>query len=96
MSRVFQLLALGGVVSVLQEAGASQIAFDSDREGAPDIYVVNADGGRASRMTSNAGGAIAPAWSPLADRIAHAGAMASPDRAPDISLLSIFAKGAIT
>ena len=77
MFRAIQLLALGGVVLVLQGGADTQIAFDSDRHGGPDIYVIKARGGPANRITRHPGGAVAAAWSPLADRLAFVGATPS-------------------
>jgi len=45
-----------------------KIAFVSDRDGSQEIYVMNADGSNASRLT-DAGG-IQPTWSPDGARIA--------------------------
>jgi len=50
--------------------GASLIAFVSDRDGADQIYVMNADGSRQTRLTRNAAGSSSPAWSPDGTKIA--------------------------
>ncbi len=50
-----------------------RIAFDSERDGNSEIYVVNSDGGGLRRLTRNAGPDLAPAWSPDGRRIAFAG-----------------------
>ncbi len=42
----------------------SQIAFMSSRNGDPEIYVTNADGGRAQRITYARGVNTSPAWNP--------------------------------
>lgn len=47
-----------------------QIAFVSDRDGNPEIYVINTDGSAATRYTDNPAGDYAPAWSPDGTRIA--------------------------
>lgn len=44
--------------------GSGEIAFVSEREGAPQIYLMNADGGHVRRLTNRPDGACQPAWSP--------------------------------
>jgi Tol biopolymer transport system component len=56
-----------------EEARASldgRIAFVSDRDGDPEIYVINADGSGVARLTNSPGGDYHPAWSPDGRRIA--------------------------
>ena len=56
-----------------EEAVASltgRIAFVSDRDGDPEIYVVNAGGSGATRLTESPGGDYAPSWSPDGTQIA--------------------------
>ena len=48
--------ALGG--------GYGQIAFASDRTGAPQIFIMNADGSDPRQVTNMVDGACQPAWSP--------------------------------
>ena len=49
----------------------SQIAFMSNRDGNPDLYVVNADGtGEARRLTNHPGIDVSPTWSPNGQQIA--------------------------
>jgi Tol biopolymer transport system component len=48
----------------------SKIAFASDRDGAPELYVVNADGSGVTRITQNVGFVGRPAWSPDGGTIA--------------------------
>ncbi len=48
----------------------SRIAFVSERDGNPEIYVMNGDGSGQDRVTFNAAGDGDPAWSPDGDLIA--------------------------
>ncbi len=48
----------------------SQIAFESDREGNWELYVINVDGSDLRRLTDNAATDRAPDWSPDGSRIA--------------------------
>jgi len=50
--------------------GNGQIAFVSDRDGNPEIYVINTDGSGVTRLTKNPAGDYAPTWSPDGTRIA--------------------------
>jgi TolB protein len=47
-----------------------QIAFNSDRGGTPQIYVMGANGGGAHRISYGAGRYMTPVWSPRGDFIA--------------------------
>ena len=47
-----------------------RIAFVSDRDGNPEIYVMNADGGNQQRLTRNPAHDRSPSWSPDVERIA--------------------------
>ena len=47
-----------------------RIAFDSDRDGNFEVYVMNTDGSGLTRLTSNPAGDGSPAWSPDGTRIA--------------------------
>jgi len=44
--------------------GAGQIAFASDRAGAPQIFIMNADGSDPRQVTNMTFGACQPSWSP--------------------------------
>jgi dipeptidyl aminopeptidase/acylaminoacyl peptidase len=50
--------------------GEGRIAFDSDRDGNAEIYLMNADGTEATRLTDNPAGDAFPSWSPDATQIA--------------------------
>src|SRR5689334_19079267 len=49
-----------------------KIAFTSQRDGNPEIYVMNADGSGQTRLTNNPRGDEFPAWSPDGTKIAFA------------------------
>ena len=48
----------------------SRIAFDSERDGNLEVYVMNADGTGQTRLTDNPAADGVPAWSPDGSRIA--------------------------
>jgi TolB protein len=48
----------------------AQIAFNSDRGGSPQIYVMNADGSGQRRISFGSGRYSTPVWSPRGDLIA--------------------------
>ena len=52
----------------------TQIAFMSNRDGNPEIYVMNRDGSNVRRLTNHPAGDVTPTWSPTgsADRV-HVG-----------------------
>jgi TolB protein len=50
----------------------TRIAYVSDRDGNPEIYIMNADGSDSIRVTDQAGADISPAWSPDGTRLAFA------------------------
>ena len=52
--------------------GSGQIAFASRRDGNTDIYVMNPDGSEQTRLTTNAGLDVSPAWTPDGSKIAFA------------------------
>jgi len=41
-----------------------KIAFSSNRDGNPEIYVMNDDGSGQTRLTTDPGTDVVPAWSP--------------------------------
>ncbi len=57
----------------LGDNGAGLIAFLSDRDGEPAIYVMNADGSNQRRLVGakSRGACRAPVWSPDGQRIAY-------------------------
>ena len=46
-----------------------RIAFESNRDGNPEIYVMYADGNQPVRLTEFAGQDTKPSWSPKGDKI---------------------------
>ena len=55
---------------VLSGCGSGRIAFQSDRDGNYEIYIMNADGSDQTRLTINPDDdAMFPAWSPDGTRI---------------------------
>src|SRR4051794_38477093 len=71
MGRCCRLIALTAVACAWAAPPASaRIAFVSERDGEPEIYVMNDDGSSARDLTGNpASPDLAPAWSPDAKRI---------------------------
>lgn len=54
--------------------GSSRIAFDSERSGNLDIYLMNTDGSGLDQLTGSSGAERGPAWSPDGTMIAFYGA----------------------
>ncbi len=54
-----------------QGGGRGQIAFVSEREGLPQIFLMNTDGSDLQQLTFEAEGACQPAWSPDGMRLAY-------------------------
>ncbi len=54
-----------------QGGGRGQIAFVSERDGLPQIHLMNADGGAVEKITTEPGGACQPAWAPDGVRLAY-------------------------
>jgi Tol biopolymer transport system component len=64
------LYGCNGSLFAARASGAGQLAFVSDRDGTPEIYLINADGTGLKRLTANRGGNLEPAWSPDGKQIA--------------------------
>ena len=47
----------------------TKIAFQSNRDGNFEIYVMNADGSGQTRLTTNEANDVHPDWSPSGDRL---------------------------
>jgi serine/threonine protein kinase len=54
-----------------QGGGRGQIAFVSERNGLPQIYLINSDGSDLQQLTFEAEGACQPAWSPDGAKLAY-------------------------
>jgi hypothetical protein len=67
-----------------------QIAFDSDRDGNREVYVMNADGTEQTRLTDSVGLNIEPSWSPDGTKIAFA----SSRDGVDINIFEIYVMNA--
>src|SRR5216117_1720966 len=57
-------------VAITAITAAGQIAFTSNRDGQNEIYVMNADGSGATRLTNNPAADGGPIWSPDGTKIA--------------------------
>jgi dipeptidyl aminopeptidase/acylaminoacyl peptidase len=73
------LISLSGAPSRAQDevatatpvgGGAGEIAFASDRDGNPEIYVMAADGSHLRNLTQNSASDLWPVWSPDGSQIA--------------------------
>ena len=64
------VVALGLTTLMVVVDAQAQIAFVSDRDGNPEIYVMDADGGNQQRLTENRHDDWDPSWSPDGKRIA--------------------------
>jgi len=62
-----------------------RIAFQSDRDGSLEIYVMNADGTAVSRLTNNPAVDVFPDWSPNGDKISFT---SDRDGNPDIFIIN--------
>ena len=64
------VVVLGLTLLMVCVDAQARIAFVSDRDGASDIYVMDADGGNQRRLTENPNNEWSPSWSPDGKRIA--------------------------
>ena len=80
--------------STLSGTGKNQIAFASDRTGAPQIYLMNMDGSDPQQVTNMPDGACQPDWSPDGMRIAFTSpCLKRQDQYPDANIYIINADG---
>lgn len=63
-------LAVGPAPVTAQNDGVSQIVFVSERDGNPEIYIMDADGNNVRRLTNDPSLDFGPVWSPDGSRIA--------------------------
>ena len=78
--------SLGGKVPLTIDP--RQIAFSSNRDGNPEIYVMNADGSGVTRLTDHPGEDWDPKWSPDGQQIAF-----NSDRAGNLAIYVMNADG---
>ena len=64
------IVVLGLTLLMVCLDAQAQIAFVSERDGNPEIYVMNADGKNQRRLTNNRADDWSPSWSPDGKRIA--------------------------
>lgn len=69
-SPITSYICEGGACDETSSNPKGQIAFVSDRDGNPEIYIMNEDGSGATRLTYNPTGDFNPAWSPDGTQIA--------------------------
>ena len=66
------IVVLGLTPLMIGVGAQAQIAFMSQRDGNPEIYVMDIDGGNQRRLTSNPKNDLSPSWSPDGKRIVFA------------------------
>jgi serine/threonine protein kinase/Tol biopolymer transport system component len=74
--------------------GGIQIAFDSERSGDLDIYIMDVDGSHFRQLTGTSGAERGPAWSPDGSQIAYYGA-ATKNGNYDIFIINVDGTGLI-
>jgi tricorn protease-like protein len=67
---VLFLLLVAGQLAAATKVVNAKIAFNSNRDGNEEIYVMNADGTGQTRLTNDAASDFLPAWSPDGSKIA--------------------------
>ena len=67
---VLYLLLVAGQLTAATKPINGRIAFDTNRDGNEEIYVMNPDGTAPTRLTNDAVGDFGPAWSPDGTKIA--------------------------
>jgi len=71
MRRFVGVLLLGALLVACGDgSNGNKIAFQSDRDGDHEIYVMNADGTEVQQLTDNDDGDWVPVWSPDGNKIA--------------------------
>jgi len=70
----------------------AKIAFYSDRDGTPDLYVMNANGSNVTHITTGVGRASWPSWSPDGTRLAFNCAL-TPTAQSDICAINVDGTG---
>lgn len=71
---------------LLSLPAGGKIAFVSDRDGNPEIYVMNADGSQQTRLTYNLATDTGPSWSPDGKQIAF---LSDRDETPGIYVMDM-------
>jgi hypothetical protein len=67
----------------------TQFAFSSDRAGSYDLYVADADGRNARRVTTDAGEARAPVWTPDGQSLLYTSTGAGPSAVARVGMVDV-------
>jgi TolB protein len=78
-------------IATLPPTAAGRIAFETNRDGNREVYLMNADGTGQTNLTNNAAQDIEPAWSPDGTKIAF-----SSDRSGDYEIYVMGETGSAT
>lgn len=73
VSLLLVLIATTGTAQAAFSGTNGKIAFQSNRDGNFEIYVMNADGSNQTRLTNNSASDVYAAWSPDGTKIAFQG-----------------------
>ena len=84
---------LANGISPAWSPDGSQIAFAANREGNFDIYIMDADGGNQTQLTTNEADDIEPCWSPDGLWLAFSSSRSSGRRLADFNIWAIHAIG---